>query len=995
MAKVIAYEYEVKGIRQVISNQDQLKKAVKETNAELGQIDKGTEQYKKLDKQLALLKNAQQDVRDENKKTRLELIAAAEKGKDSYRGLNAELKLLERQFQSMSKEARKTADGLQVADRLKEIRKELKGINEEQGKTGIGGALSDALGDLAGFDVAKFASISGAISLGAEAAGQAIQFVGELIPRLNSLRNSVELITGETGESLDQITSRIVGIADTFGESEDEILNAATSVANQLNISFDEALDRIQEGFIAGSNINGEFLDQLREYPTFFAEAGLSADSFFKIANRQATEGIFSDKGIDAVKEATIRLRELPQVTQDALQGIGITAEEISTIIDQEGIGGAIAKVSERLGELEADSPQVGAAIADIFGGAGEDAGLSFLTSLQDINDETQSLLDTTTEYQEQQIRTLEINTEFAEVQNEVAKALGGTGATMQNISTQVQSGLLQILLFLVERFQLLWELLQPVGEAFVNLGKSLGLVNESGERTQRFMNVLNGILEAQQFLWSLVSAALTDAINGFTLIAGKVVEFLEWVGVLDEDTRKAAEATSDMAEATAEGAEAQEKQTDALQKSDAQVKKSTTSLQGFTKSAKEAAEVTDKFAEGSISRLRKNLQELQQELDQVAPDDQEAILVKLLGAEAALEQAETLQRKLRASFNEIDPIQPLPTIQQTGQLVTDMVREISDIIEVSTPEIQKITIDQVKERTEEILGFINQANQFAQEASALRTQSELQQVEERYAAEIEAAEGNEARQSELQEQLAAERERIEDEAFERQKKFQIAGVLSSLASGIVNILAAPTVIPDPFGTVFKAGRIAFLAGTSLAQIANINKAQAAYGKLVEGELRGDTHSSPGGGIPMSVNGQAVIAEHGERVQKDEFGGVAIINKRSSAANRRALTASAGKTWAGKKAWLSAINSQNNWGVHFAQQGASITPNLNAIQPGPAGGSAPILVVSDVSSESADALAQKVSAAVEEATFNAIISAAGETNRIAEREERLRDRTGV
>jgi len=319
MAKVIAYEYELRGVKRAITNQAELTQAVKDTNKELQNTTRGTDQYKKLDKQLATLKNSQQGIRDEQKRTRLALVAAAEKGTGSYRELNATLKLLESQFQDLSRQGRKTAEGLQIADRIKEIRKEIRGINEEQGKTGIRGALSDALGDLGGFNIAQFATIGGAISAGAAAAGQAVQFVSELVPRFRELRGEIELLTGETGEQLDTITSRVDAISRTFGEGTDRIVESANAVSKNLGISFEEALDRIQEGFVAGSNATDEFLDSVREYPTFAKEAELSADAFFKIINRQATEGIYSDKGIDAVKEATIRLRELPKATLAAL----------------------------------------------------------------------------------------------------------------------------------------------------------------------------------------------------------------------------------------------------------------------------------------------------------------------------------------------------------------------------------------------------------------------------------------------------------------------------------------------------------------------------------------------------------------------------------------------------------------------------------------------------------------------------------------------------
>ena len=59
-----------------------------------------------------------------------------------------------------------------------------------------------------------------------------------------------------------------------------------------------------------------------------------------------------------------------------------VTATSAGAIyVGSEQIG--IDRLSEKLNEVEEDSPVVGAAIADIFGGAGEDAGVGHLRHRQ------------------------------------------------------------------------------------------------------------------------------------------------------------------------------------------------------------------------------------------------------------------------------------------------------------------------------------------------------------------------------------------------------------------------------------------------------------------------------------------------------------------------------------------------------------------------------------------------------------------------------------
>lgn len=997
MAKVIAYEYELNGVREVIRDQGQLKTAIKDTNAELAKTKFGTEEYKTLDKQLAGLKNTQKEVRDENKDLQKQMVAGAKDGQKNYRSLKAELQLLEKQFEQLDIQAAKSKQGLDLGNQIKAIKNELKDLDEIRGRRGLSGAFSDALGDLAGFDITRIASIGGAISLGAEAAVEAAQFVGELIPRYKELQNQIELFTGASGEALDGLTARTAAIATTFKKADDEVASAAQAVAQRLEISFDEALQRIEEGFVAGSDLNGEFLDTLREYPGFFQEAGLSADAFFKIANQQATEGIYSDKGIDAVKEATIRLRELPNATLDALDGIGISATQIQEIIDERGLGGAIAEVSKRLNTLEEDSPAVGAAIAGIFGGPGEDAGIAFLQTLENIDDETQTLLDTTNEFQQQQLRTLEINREAAEIQNQVAQALGGTGATMQNVTTQVQTGLLRVLLFLIERFQALWQITEPLRTAIGNLGQALGLVSEDGERTERAMQLLNAVIETQNFIWEVLTTALTFVTDKFSSFVGWITRGLEALGLLDPEARKAAAAVKEAGEATDDYADSQEGASSSTEKTTDRIRKNSKAFEDYVKKAEAAKKVTEEFADGSLAKLRKELNDLQSAFTEAGPDGQKGLLPKILNAEEALRQAEETADLLKSAtlsglLGNAETIDSITPGAVTGG--RDFGKELGEAIaEGVTDGVQEnFSPDEILNLVGEVFGAIQEATNSIGEASRLRYENELNLVEQRYAAEIDAASGNAQEQARLRDELAQQQRRIQDQAFEAQKRFQVASALVNLASGVVNTLSAPSTIPDPFGAIYKAARIAFLTGTTAAQIATIKSTSAAQGILVDGQLRGETHDGPNRGIAMKILGRNVIAEHGEKVQQDEFGGISVINKRSSAAFHKELKSASGKTWPGKSNWLSAINNHRSWGIPYAAEGARFTPDMGVV----AGASGSTIVVqSTISEESTMAIAGAVGQATEQGAKAGLQLGIEEGNRLAERQARLNDRTGL
>lgn len=67
------------------------------------------------------------------------------------------------------------------------------------------------------------------------------------------------------------------------------------------------------------------------------------------------------------------------------------------------------------------------------------------------------------------------------------------------------------------------------------------------------------------------------------------------------------------------------------------------------------------------------------------------------------------------------------------------------------------------------------------------------------------------------------EEEAAAKEQFEVRKRMAIASAIISGISGVVNILAAPTTLPDPIGAIYKGVQIAALAISTAAQIGKIS----------------------------------------------------------------------------------------------------------------------------------------------------------------------------
>ena len=133
---------------------------------------------------------------------------------------------------------------------------------------------------------------------------------------------AVTQLTGETGDAMRSLRSEVAAVAEYYGKDFAEVLRSANAMAKGFGISAQDAMALVRSGFAAGADAGGDFLDTLREYPRYFSETGISAEAFVAITTNAARQGVFSDKGVDAIKEANIRLREMLNPPVDASLGV-------------------------------------------------------------------------------------------------------------------------------------------------------------------------------------------------------------------------------------------------------------------------------------------------------------------------------------------------------------------------------------------------------------------------------------------------------------------------------------------------------------------------------------------------------------------------------------------------------------------------------------------------------------------------------------------------
>lgn len=536
-------------------------------------------------KKLAELKLAQQEANQINKL----IVKINQSAEGSYNRLSAQYSLNKIYLNNMTKAEREnTEEGRKLVAQTKEIYEEMKRLQEATGKFQLnvgnyteasdaiiayGDKLKETLGLNSAFgesllalgrggaeSKAVFTAIGdGAKALGKTllgllsnpvflaisgiaAAGAAFKWWYDYNAGLVEATRLTQQFTGKSGDDLKAFRNEVQAVADSFNADFRETLIATNALSKQFGISANEALQLVKDGFLSGADANGEFLDTLKEYPAYFKEAGISADQFVAIVAQTNKMGIFSDKGVDAIKEANLRLREMTTATAAALDGIGISSEQVQKDL-QTGTKttfDVIQDVSAKLAELPDNAATVGAAIADIFGGPGEDAGLQYLRTLKDIStnmDEVKGKAGVLAQLQEEQLQSQ------IELQNALSGLFDATEGNFETLTTQAKvfvnqgltaiiKGVIDVVNYLIELynesvliraiwngivagFKTTFDTLGNLFGFFIDIVKATGTALK-GAFTLDFDDIKKGLSDYAAAYGNLVKAQVKDITQNF-----------------------------------------------------------------------------------------------------------------------------------------------------------------------------------------------------------------------------------------------------------------------------------------------------------------------------------------------------------------------------------------------------------------------------------------------------------------------------------------------
>jgi len=390
-------------------------------------VDQITKPAKDVMKTVNKMTSGLEDISEAVKLSEKDTRIALTKSKDYYKDLEKSIKEVEKELKDLEKA--KKSDSWAEQQKANAAYEQAK-VKVEKYRTALHGAeadVKDLTDQVDKFDqkAQKWTDLTTGINQGIELIQKATDSLDFSVD-VQNLTTEVQRMTDLTGDSLDEFVRRSRNIAKVYDEDAQEIARAANAMTKQNGGSFEENLKLIEEGYKKGANANGDFIDQLKEYQPFIKQLGLSQSEAIALIAKSGKDGVFSDKAIDSIKEADLSLREMTKTQVTALAGIGLKPEDLvgKSTFD------AVKLISSKMKGATSQARQT--IMADIFKGAGEDAGLAFAEQLGTMD------LDLTKLPSVEQAGA-GIKGFFADLSTWAGQAFGDVGIYAQQLSPMIQ----------------------------------------------------------------------------------------------------------------------------------------------------------------------------------------------------------------------------------------------------------------------------------------------------------------------------------------------------------------------------------------------------------------------------------------------------------------------------------------------------------------------------------------------------------------------------
>lgn len=569
----VKYEDAIYGIIRYKEKIDQLKQSIKDLQQQEKDKTITTNEMKVQTEAInATIKEYQYNVRTLRKEIQNNVRTENEQ-EGSLKQLRAQLSNATKAYDEMSSAERDSSKGQEMQEHIQDLIEELKEAEEATGRfqRSVGSyydSMMKAADDLQnteffGFDVVddtgigkvmemgksvedlrvKFGALKNtALSLltnpyflamaGVAGAGMAFKWFYDYNKGIEEATRKTMQFTGLIGDEMKSVRNQALAISETFDVDFGETLQSANVMSKQFGISVSESLKLLQDGFVAGANASDEFLENVKEYPTYLKEAGLNAEQFVAISTNATKQGIFSDKGLDTIKEGNLRLREMTTATAAALDGIGISSEKVQKELQNgsKTTFDIMQEVGNKLKEFPASSAKVGTAIADIFGGPGEDAGLKYIETLGDIEMNMDKVKEQSSDVAKAQEQQVEANKRLKDTASALFDVTGGGFEMMKaQAATFVSNHLTKLLRAIINLYNqsvAFRGLIQLIGFAFKSVGQvALFAFNIIIDAIKLVARPAGGLLQMFEGFFSFDVKKMRDGFNSIFSGIGNTVK--------------------------------------------------------------------------------------------------------------------------------------------------------------------------------------------------------------------------------------------------------------------------------------------------------------------------------------------------------------------------------------------------------------------------------------------------------------------------------------
>lgn len=533
--KEIIFSIEIEGNDKVLKNLTQAKQAVKDINKELKDT-KDEDAYKVLEQELIKAKAA---VKEFNKEQRNQVreFQAVKAGVGSYEDLNAQLVRARQEFKKLSREERESPIGEKLTKDIQGLDKELKGLDKTIGQNfrEVGNyedAITAAFGNLGsqftelkkGFkSLGKSATNTGALISKAFIAFQAIQLIVEGIGYIEDFveatieaERQIEVTFGTVGKETDLVNQKLKGLADTIGTDLDPVLQATNSIVSEFGGSATQAADLLAKG-LKGVSDQGKLLSGVETNLQKISAAGIEASDGVALLADVTNKGL----NLDVISKGVANLRTQTTAVSDALENAfgQERADQIFKTFQEKPLEG-VKLVSQELQTLNQNSKEAGDVLNAVFGRAGKED-LTTVRNIATLNTNLDELAEKSGIAGERFDELQQANESLAAAQIEVSNSLKGVIGNSEAFTTNVKSGLLQILSEVLKS-------LSPLVDAFKNLFAQFKTGGDSA-------GVLNKVVKFLSVNLKIAANVLAILINGIASFLQGIRDLAKEIPFLDK----------------------------------------------------------------------------------------------------------------------------------------------------------------------------------------------------------------------------------------------------------------------------------------------------------------------------------------------------------------------------------------------------------------------------------------------------------------------------